>query len=59
MTQKQMRCGTETKQFARRRFLMKDIRLWGAMLGLVLASWLLYPSVFARRPPAVDNDEVI
>ena len=38
---------------------MKDIRLWGAMLGLVLASWLLYPSVFARRPPAVDNDEVI
>ena len=38
---------------------MKDMRLWGAILGLVLASWLLYPSVFAKRPPAVGNDDVI
>ena len=59
MTQKQMRCGTETKLFTRRRFLMKDMRLWGAILGLVIASWLLYPSVFAKRPPAVENDNVI
>ena len=54
-----MRYGTETKLFNRRRFLMKDMRLWGAILGLVLASWLLYPSVFAKRPPAVGNDDVI
>ena len=59
MTPKQMRCGTETKLFTRRRFLMKDMRLWGAIFGLVIASWLLYPSVFAKRPPAVDNDDVI
>ena len=38
---------------------MKDMRLWGAIVGLVLASWLLYPSVFAKRPPAVENDDVI
>ena len=59
MTPKQMRCGTETKLFTRRRFLMKDMRLWGAIFGLVIASWLLYPSVFAKRPPAVENDDVI
>ena len=59
MTLKLMRYGTETKLFNRRRFLMKDMRLWGAILGLVLASWLLYPSVFAKRPPAVGNDDVI
>jgi len=38
---------------------MKDMRLWGAILGLVIASWLLYPSVFAKRPPTVENDDVI
>ena len=38
---------------------MEDKRRWVAIVGLVIASWLLYPSVFARRPPAVDNDDEI